>query len=76
MGSTLNWKPLEEYKGSLPRELRNALQRRSPNGLADGKYDHSDLDFLDGLRICGIKGAEVLIGLIHEHDAVYLEEIF
>jgi hypothetical protein len=71
------WKPKQQARGSLPKQLKRAISRRlwdTDGSCGDGIVilGHSDIPYLDGLKDAGIDGAKELISLIIAHDEVEL----
>lgn len=72
MSSTLTWKPVKS-KGSLPDELKWALEKGDLFNGVEGIYGENCLSYLRGLRDGGVKGADKLIKLIEKYGEVELD---
>jgi hypothetical protein len=76
MSSTLHWKPVGKYKGTLSDELKFALRKRNEFCHdAGGDYGTESIDFLRGLAVAGIEDAEKLIKLIQKHGDIRITEV-
>ena len=74
MSSNLYWKPTREYSGHLPDALKFALRKKYDNPISE-EFNGEDIDFLTGLHIGGIEGADKLIELIQKHGSIIVHEI-
>lgn len=72
MSSSLCWRPIPAGE-TLPDALKFALQKRRFE--FPRVFGIEDIRYLEGLSDAGIEGAQALIELINQHDAVelYLE---
>jgi hypothetical protein len=71
MSSTLMWIPVINRKGNaLPDGLKQILSYKYSLSGSSMSFTHSELDYLNGLKDAGIKGADKLIEAIEQHDVV------
>lgn len=73
MSSSLYWKPVDDHGKALPDELKYKLRGRFGDPV-NMVMDASNLEYLSGLKDCGIKGAWELICLIDKHGSISLRE--
>jgi hypothetical protein len=75
MSTSLFWKPVKDYSGTLPDGLKYALRKMDEwhNG-GPQTLTKSDIPFLRGLSIGDVDGADKLIYLIEKHGEIEVEE--
>jgi hypothetical protein len=77
MTSTLKWRPVVKYSGSLPDELKYVLRKRNDGErLHDVEYGEEDLEYLVGLYHANIDGADKLYKTIKKHGRIILTETY
>lgn len=77
MSSSLMWRPVDKTAHNLPDQLKRTLSRKlwdtdGSCGHGEATMTHADIPYLEGLRDAGVKGADDLIKIIEEHEAVIL----
>jgi len=75
MSSTLKWRPANAPSKSLPSDLKHPLSCRlweGSTGSGEKEMDLQDIEYLEGLRDAGVKGAKELIEHIVLHGTIVL----
>ena len=77
MSSNLTWAPAVREHKFLDEQLKFKLREKGDfcNPIYHS-FTESDIPFLEGLSVCGIKGAAKLIKLINKHDEIVVREIY
>jgi hypothetical protein len=75
MSSSLVWELVNDYKGSFDIDLKFALRKRYGDPV-NHIFDSSDIPFLEGLAVAGIKEANDLVGIIYKHEEVLVKEVW
>lgn len=68
MGMNLSWRPVKKGK-CLGRTIMNAMFEKYGR-FSEMKLDHENIDFLEGLKIAGIKEADDLISAIETYGTI------
>lgn len=74
MSTTLYWKPVTLEAGYLPDELKYILQKRYEGYIEGVTIGPKSLNYLEGLKDAGVKGAEELMELIEQHEKIRIWE--
>lgn len=74
MSSTLYWVPVVQTGKSLPDELKYALRKKFGGYICNTRLLSGHIEYLNGLRDAGTKGAQELIDAIEKHGEIEISE--
>jgi hypothetical protein len=77
MSSTLVWEPvIKERNHALSNELKFLLRKTTGRDPVSEFFCNDDINYLNGLKDAGVKGAQELITAIEKHGEIKVYEDF